>query len=76
MLQPSIFTAAPEHVVEFDLSSGRFYCEQHSVAEEEEGDEGHRGSQVWITSELMRGLIASYLPSDLLCEDTGNVNYF
>lgn len=46
MLQPSIFTAAPEHVVEFDLSSGRFYCEQHSVAEEEEGDEGHRGSQV------------------------------
>lgn len=76
MLQPSIFTAAPEHFVEFDLFSGRFYCEQHSVDEEEEGDEGHGGSQVWITSELMRRLIASYLPSDLLCEDTGNVNYF
>lgn len=36
---------SPEHV-EFDLSSGRFYCELHSAAEEEEGDEGHRGSQV------------------------------
>ncbi|XP_052397315.1 F-actin-monooxygenase mical1 [Carassius gibelio] len=24
---------------------GRFYCELHSTAEEEEGDEGHRGSQ-------------------------------
>ncbi len=61
---------SPEHV-EFDLSSGRFYCELHSAAEEEEGDEGHRGSQVWITSELMRSLIASYLLSDLLCDDTG-----
>uniref|UniRef100_A0A671QX70 Molecule interacting with CasL protein 1 n=1 Tax=Sinocyclocheilus anshuiensis TaxID=1608454 RepID=A0A671QX70_9TELE len=38
-------TGNPEHVVEFDLSSGRFYCELHSAAEEEEGDEGHRGSQ-------------------------------
>lgn len=36
---------SPEHV-EFDLSSGRFYCELHSAAEEEEGDEGHRDSQV------------------------------
>ncbi|CAM4676237.1 unnamed protein product [Leuciscus chuanchicus] len=29
----------------FHSDTGRFYCEQHSVAEEEEGDEGHRGSQ-------------------------------
>ncbi|XP_067226795.1 F-actin-monooxygenase mical1 [Chanodichthys erythropterus] len=29
----------------FHSNTGRFYCEQHSVAEEEEGDEGHRGSQ-------------------------------
>ncbi|XP_067301724.1 F-actin-monooxygenase mical1 [Pseudorasbora parva] len=29
----------------FHLDTERFYCEQHSVPEEEEGDEGHRGSQ-------------------------------
>uniref|UniRef100_A0A673ILB8 Molecule interacting with CasL protein 1 n=1 Tax=Sinocyclocheilus rhinocerous TaxID=307959 RepID=A0A673ILB8_9TELE len=39
------FHSDTEEHVEFDLSSGRFYCELHSVAEEEEGDEGHRGSQ-------------------------------
>uniref|UniRef100_A0A673JB74 Molecule interacting with CasL protein 1 n=1 Tax=Sinocyclocheilus rhinocerous TaxID=307959 RepID=A0A673JB74_9TELE len=30
----------------FHSDTGRFYCELHSAAEEEEGDEGHRGSQV------------------------------
>ncbi|XP_050952591.1 F-actin-monooxygenase mical1 isoform X2 [Labeo rohita] len=29
----------------FHADTGRFYCELHSAAEEEEGDEGHRGSQ-------------------------------
>ncbi|XP_016426981.1 protein-methionine sulfoxide oxidase mical1-like [Sinocyclocheilus rhinocerous] len=36
----------------FHSDTGRFYCELHSVAEEEEGDEGHRGSQNQIENSL------------------------
>uniref|UniRef100_A0A8C1TG70 Molecule interacting with CasL protein 1 n=1 Tax=Cyprinus carpio TaxID=7962 RepID=A0A8C1TG70_CYPCA len=36
----------------FLSDTGRFYCELHSAAEEEEGDEGHRGSQHQIEDGL------------------------
>ncbi|XP_043086158.1 F-actin-monooxygenase mical1 isoform X2 [Puntigrus tetrazona] len=36
----------------FHSDTGRFYCELHSAAEEEEGDEGHRGSQNQIENGL------------------------
>ncbi|XP_058619137.1 F-actin-monooxygenase mical1 isoform X2 [Onychostoma macrolepis] len=36
----------------FHSDTGRFYCELHSAAEEEEGDEGHRGSQNQIKNGL------------------------
>ncbi|KTF90021.1 hypothetical protein cypCar_00015334 [Cyprinus carpio] len=35
-----------------EAGSRRFYCELHSAAEEEEGDEGHRGSQHQIEDGL------------------------
>ncbi|XP_052450051.1 F-actin-monooxygenase mical1 [Carassius gibelio] len=36
----------------FHSDMGRFYCELHSAAKEEEGDEGHRGSQNQIKNGL------------------------
>ncbi|KAK2885233.1 hypothetical protein Q8A67_016070 [Cirrhinus molitorella] len=39
----------------FHSDSGRFFCELHSAAEEEEGDEDHRGSQTRVENGLNEG---------------------
>ncbi|XP_073678850.1 F-actin-monooxygenase mical1 [Garra rufa] len=39
----------------FHSDTGRFYCELHSAAEEEEGDDDHRGSQNHVENGLNEG---------------------